>query len=199
MEPAKFILAFDPGTRTGWCRGAPGEKPQSGSVVLRQPKEELSALCHNIGAFFVDICRDREPDLVVWEEPMRPGAWFDICKRIGRPQNGESLTIQNGLSMILHRECARKGITGIEVPRQDVMQHFTGRRSWSSGPGAGDGRENGKKQVIARAQLLGLIPVGCRDDDRADAVANHDYACALYGRKHASTLALFDEGRLRHG
>ncbi len=198
MEPATYILALDPGTRTGWCRGAPGEKPQSGSVHLRRDDEDITDIAHNIGAFFVDLCRDREPDLVIWEKPMTPEAWFDLCKRIGRPQNGNSLIIQNGLSMILHRECKRKGITGIEVARQTVMKHFTGRASWSSAPGAGDGRENGKKQVIARAQLLGLIPVGCRDDDRADAVANHDYACALYGRRHASTLALFDEGRLRH-
>jgi hypothetical protein len=198
MEPAKFILALDPGTRTGWCRGAPGEKPQSGSVVLRQPKEDLSILCHNIGAFFRDICRDREPDLVVWEAPMTPEAWFQLCQRIGRPQNGPSLTIQNGLSMILHAECGRKAIQGVEVARQSVMKHFTGRSSWSSGPGAGDGRENGKKQVIARAKLLGILPVDSKDDDRADAIANHDYASALYGRKHAADLVLFDEGRLRH-
>jgi hypothetical protein len=198
MEQATFILALDPATRTGWARGAPGERPQSGAVVLRKPSEDLSVACHNIGAFMTDLMRDQMPDLIVFEKPLNPHVWFDMCKKIGRPQNAESLSLQHMIAGVIWREAARRDIRCVEVDRKAVLKHFTGRSSWSSGPGAGDGRALGKKQIIARAKMLGLMPVDSNDDDRADAIANHDWASAVFGRKHASTLALFDEGRLRH-
>lgn len=145
-----------------------------------------------------DIMRDRMPDLIIFEKPLNPHVWFDMCRKIGRPQNAESLSLQHMLAGVIYREAGRRDIRCVEVDRKAVLKHFTGRSSWSSGPGAGDGRTLGKKQVIARAKMMGLLPIDCNDDDRADAVANHDYASALYGRKHAADLVLFDEGRLRH-
>lgn len=199
MAVATYILALDPATRTGWARGEPGQKPEYGAIVIRQPKEPWSVGFHNYGGFLGDIMRDRLPDLIVFEKPLDPYQWFAMGKKLGRPQNGESLTSQHGLAGVLYREAGRRQIDVIEVDRQDVLGHFTGRRSWSSGKNAGDGRELGKKAVIAQCVRLGIVPATCRDDDRCDAIANHDYASALYGRAIPAQLMLHDQGRLRHG
>ncbi len=198
ISVATFIIALDPAVRTGWARGAPGQKPESGAIRLRQPKEERKVAAYNLFAFLQDLTRDREPDLLVYEEPWSAATWVNECIRKGRAQNSESLEDAHWYASAIEVACGRLEIPTIVVRRQSVLKHFTGRGSWSSGKGAGDGRENGKRAVIEQCRRLGLVPGDCRDDDRCDAIANHDYASALYGRKHAPMVGLFDEGRLRH-
>ena len=198
MERASWVLSFDLATRTGWAMGAPGDKaPISGSVTLEKKGGDDGDLENNIGVLFVRLAHERKPDIVIWEVPFTIGAWWQMCQRQGRFQNGDSLIIQNTLAGIMRRECRRKEIPFVQVARQTILKHYTGQRSWSSAPGAMDGRELGKKEILKRAATLGHLPHGCKDDDRGDAVAMWDWGCAVYGRATPESLELFSPDRMR--
>lgn len=200
-DKINHVLSFDLATRSGWAMGAPDDlAPISGSQQLRRPDSDDGILEFNIGALFIDLCRHRMPDLVVWETPMTPEAWFQLCQRQGRPQNGPSLIIQNTLAGVLKRECWRKEIPFAYVARQTIMKHYTGQRHWNSGKGKADGRAIGKKKVLERAIQLGHLPKDCRDDDRGDAIALWDYARSMWGGYIPPDLPpFFDEGKMQNG
>lgn len=180
-----LIHGLDPATRTGWALGL-AENPQSGAIKLKQPKQDVSDACSNMAAYLRGTWRVERPALVVCEEPISPYAWFDLCKRQGKPQNGESLSMQHQLAGVVRAMCGLYEIQCEMVSRQDVLKFFTGKRSWG-------GREQGKKAVIDRCHALGLLPKECRDDDRADAIANHQYAAAVWGRSTPRELTLFGQ------
>lgn len=187
MERAEWVLSFDPATRTGWAMGEPGRAvPMAGAVTLKKPKDDFGTMEHNIGALFVQLFNERTPSIVVWETPMTPEAWYQLCQRMGRPQNGASLIIQNVLAGILRRECGRKGVPFVEVARQTVLKHYTGHARWG-------GRDPGKAAVLKRAGILGHMPVGAKDDDKADAIANWSWACTKYGGAVPAELIPFEQ------
>ncbi|KMO34291.1 hypothetical protein [Methylobacterium aquaticum] len=181
-----LIHALDPATRCGWALGPAGETPQSGAIVLKQPGQDLAHACLNMAAHLRGTWRVERPQLVIFEKPMDPHVWFSLCKRTGQPQNAASLSLQHRLAGVIECMCGLYEIQCEGVDRQAVLKFFTGKRSWG-------GREEGKKAVIERCQALTLIPKNSRDDDRADAVANHAYASAIWGRARPRELTLFGQ------
>ena len=178
--------------------GAPGDKaPLSGSVILRKPNESYGALGRGLRQLFIDLVAIRKPDLVIWEAPWSIEAWFQHCLKKKRSQNGMSIVIQNHLALSLMALCDGREISWQEVNRQTVLKHFTGNARHASAPGAEDGRENGKKAVLARCHQLRYLPDLCMDDDRADSLANWDMACALYGGRIDKELLLHDQGKMK--
>ncbi|MEN3238242.1 hypothetical protein PUR29_32870 [Methylobacterium ajmalii] len=180
-----LIHALDPATRCGWALG-PDEAPKSGAVVLKQPKQDLAQACLNMAANLRGAWKIERPDLLIFEKPMDPHVWFSLCKRMGRPQNAASLSLQHRLAGVIESMCGLYEIQCESVDRQAVLKFFTGKRSWG-------GREEGKEAVIERCHVLGLLPKDCRDDDRADAIANHQYAAAIWGRARPRELTLFGQ------
>ncbi len=175
----------------GWAMGAPGDKaPLSGSATIRKPKESYGAIARGTRQMFMDLVAERKPDLVVWEAPWSIEAWFADCKRKGRPQNGMSVIIGNAIALHLMGLCDARDIPWQEVHRQTVMKHFIG----TARPG---GREEGKKAVLQRCHQLRYLPDLCKDDDRGDALANWDMACALWGGRIDKELILHDQGKMR--
>lgn len=181
-----LIHALDPATRCGWALGPAGETPQSGAIVLKQPKQDLSAACANMAAYLRGTWRVERPSLVVCEDPMSPYAWLKLCERLGRPQNGESLVMQHQIAGVVRAMCGLYEIQCEMVGRQSVLKFFAGNSRLG-------GRDAAKKAVIERCHVLGLLPKDCRDDDRADAVANHAYASAIWGRARPRELTLFNQ------
>lgn len=191
MERAEWVLSFDLATRTGWAMGEPGRAvPMAGAVTLKKPNDPLGVMEQNIGALFVRLFTERPPSIVVWEVPMTPEAWYRLCQDQGRMQNGASLIIQNVLAGILRRECGRKEIPFVQVARQTVLKHYTGSARWG-------GRDQGKAAVLKRAGILGHMPVGAKDDDKADAIAGWDWACSVYGGYAPKQIIPFDQPRMK--
>lgn len=192
MERAEWVLSFDLATRTGWAMGEPGRAvPMSGAVTLQKPKDDFGTMEQNIGALFVRLFSERTPSIVVWETPMTPEGWYRICQQQGRMQNGASLIIQNVLAGILRRECGRKEIPFVEVARQTVLKHYTGHARWG-------GRDPGKAAALRRAAIVGHMPHGSKDDDRADAIATWSWACGKYGGATPSEIIPFEQPAMKH-
>jgi hypothetical protein len=97
-----------------------------------------------------------------------------------------------GYHAIVDGLCVRFGIPWDDVADSTVRKHFLGRAHLNS-------REETKAGVVARCHLLKLMPADCDDDNRADALAIHDWACANYGSRAASiqNFQLFGQGE-RH-
>lgn len=197
-ERATYVLAFDLATRTGWAKGAPGMVPESKAVTLAKPSDPDGTWQRNIRALYLVLANDVIPDLVIWETPASPESWKRMAQAHGRGQNGESLIMQNSLSDILKGTLDARGIPFVTVERRSVLKHYTGRGSWTSAPKAGDGRKLGKEAVLRRAIRLGHLPEGCRDDDRADAIALWDYGCAVYCGFIPKEIVPFEQGKMAH-
>lgn len=175
--------------------------PLYGAVKLRDTGDGDGELELSIGSLFLDLIRARRPDVVCWETPYTVEAWASQCIRQGRVQNGNSVLIQNQIASVLKYQCRRKEIPFLYVARQTVLKHFTGRSTWSSGKGAGDGRELGKQAVLNRCIQLGYLPKGtkhAKDDDRGDAIALWDYVVSTYGGRVPAKFEFFDEGKMVH-
>lgn len=197
MERVQHVLAFDLATQTGWAMGGPGDSaPKSSAVRLRDSDDPVGEAERNIRHLFLDLKRYKKPDLVVFETPWSLGAWFEHCKKKGRIQNAESLLLQNTLARIVAGECLDFGIPYAHFARSTVLKHFTGRATWSSGKGAGDGRDIGKAMVLKRCAQLGYLPPGAKNDDQADAIAMWDLGVSKYGGRVPSSLEFFDGGKM---
>jgi hypothetical protein len=177
------ILALDIATRTGWAIGLAGEMPRSGAVTIRKPHDPLRTAAFKLATFIRDMHKlEGGLDLVVYEQPLDPRVKFET----ERPQNGEALVlpwiIMGGVGTI----CGFYEIRAEEANRQTTLKHFTGKARHGS-------RAAAKDAVLKRCHLLGYLPRDCKDDDRGDACALHDFASARYGRVRPKALHLFGE------
>jgi len=178
-----IIFALDLGSRrSGFAKGRPGEKPVSGTAVLKKDHERRAVALGNLVAFLDAEWRKDKPSLVVTEAP-------PALQGFANMGNSEAtVRATYGLHAIVEALCARHGILHDEVHDATARKHFLGK-------GRMGDRQETKNAVIARCHLLGLMPKDCRDDNRADALCVHDWACANYGSRSVSmnTLHLFGE------
>lgn len=200
-----LVCALDPAVKTGWSFGPSSakSKPVYGAIRVKAPDEAFMTAPRNIGFFLRDMFEGRLtklesfpstiPDLLAYEAPLNPHVWFDMCRRIGRPQNAESLSMQHAMAGAIEEICGEYGVRTEQVNRQQVLRFFTGSRSHGDGKGDPKAREKAKKAVIATAQLLGLMPDNLKDDDIADSLAIHQYASATWGRSVPLELHLHGE------
>lgn len=178
------ILALDIATRTGWAYGPAGEPPRSGAVKLRKPDDPLHVASSNVGYFIKDQRVLERIDMVVYEAPLDPQAKFQMVNKGGRAQNSASIILPFMIMGVIEFYCHFYGIQCVASNRQTVLKHFTGQARWGN-------REAAKAAVISRAHALGLLPKESRDDDRADAIAIHDYASMRWGKAQPRTLVMF--------
>lgn len=174
-----LLLCLDVATVCGFAIGEPGEIRRSGSVRLKKPKEEVFVAYENMGLFLRDMwaLQSERPDMIVCEAPLPPGASL----------GGDATVLQWGCIAVVHFMAKAYGIAIRHANATKVRAHYTGRARWGS-------RDEGKRQVVARARLLGHIPQDCNDNDRADACAIHDWASySLFRVKPPAELKLFGE------
>lgn len=191
--PATMILAIDGATASGWGLGPPGNIPavRVGLQRLKKPSEDTWLVADGAARFIRDICfiESTRPDLIAIEALMPNfNSGDDRERQIQR--SAASMLVPPLIMGAVRGIAACYGIQVVQVYPATWRKHYLGRSNFGS-------REETKRQTIARGQLLGYLPPGCKDDNMADAAGIHDWASAVHGRA-AQPFHLFDEGRLRH-
>lgn len=176
------VFALDLAVNTGWAFGAPGDLPSSGAVRLKKPSEARDVSFANLVAFLAERFSDDRPALVVKEKMMA----LEAFRSIGNAE--ATVRMHAGLHAIVEALCVRFGIPWRDVSDSTVRKHFIGKGR------LGD-RTATKAAVVQRCHVLRLMPRDCTDDNRGDALAVHDWACATLCRRSVSTesLHLFGE------
>jgi hypothetical protein len=173
-----IILALDCATRCGWAIGEAGQKPRSGAVRLKGPMDPPHKASTNLFHFIRDMRKVERFDMIVYEAPMDPHADFV------RPQTSEAITMPWMFMGAVEILADAWDVPAFAANRQSTLKHFTGKARWG-------GRAQAKAAVISRCVMLGYLDKGCKDDDRADAIALHDYASARWGRTRPAELTMF--------
>jgi len=169
-------MAIDPATILGWALGEPGTIPRSGAVRLKAPDDDRDVAAFNAMCFLIDTWTLDKPDFVCVEHFMNPAA----------QKSADAIILQIEVYGVIVAMCRRYGIRYAAPQRSTVVTHFCG-------PGAPRDRDSLKRAVVQRAILLGYMPKGVRDDNRADACALFDWASAHHGRTPPRELRLFGE------
>lgn len=176
------VLALDLSTNTGFAIGAPGTKPRSGTVVLKDPEDDAVRAARNLACFIRDQIAFERPELVVYEAPLPVAAM--------RANNNAGWTIAMAWQLVgaVNAICGPYGIRTVAARCDTVRKHFIGQANCGN-------RKDTKQAVINRCHVLDLMPKKSRDDNRADAIATWDWACTTYGGKSPSSekFALFGQ------
>ncbi len=170
---------MDLGRLTGIAMGQPGAAPVSRTEILSQPRAGLAVQCGNLIALLDQELRDK-PDAVAKEAPFSLAAFAD--KRVAEAVVKSAY----GLAAVVEGMCRRYGVPCHSVPAATVRKHFIGRANLGN-------RKATKQAVITRCIQLGYVPRDCKDEDRCDALAVFDWACAHIAKKPGA-FRLF-EGR----
>lgn len=181
MNTPGKILALDLGVVTGFCLGAPGERPVSGSKILRAPHEDsdvgLACLLNWLNQWWLK----EKPVLVVKEAKLSyAGFARSNSSALVMDSQTELHGVVKGLSKMF-------SIRWVDVSRSTVMKHFVGRGDLN--------RKEGKLAALERCRLLGYIEKFSKEEDRADSCALWDYAVHEFGvpTKARHQLAMFQE------
>ena len=174
---AGSVLALDLATQMGWCEGAPGEKPTSGTVRLAPPGSGSAAVLGGLVGWLGQRLTTFRYRMVVFEAPLDP-RWQK------QPRSEKTARMLIGLCGITEGVCHQTGHRVMEANVQDVRKHVLGVR-----PQKGEG----KPMVMKQLKTLGYA---YRDDNEADAIALWLYATALADSRIAQmTHPLFNQGR----
>jgi hypothetical protein len=188
-----LIMAFDiASNKTGFACGRAGSKPRVQTWLLRKREESVENAAVNFGRTLRDMFQFERPDLVVVENFLNP-----VVQR-----SADAAISSIGLHFAL---VATAGLWGIRVEKvsvDTVRKHFCGRssamprtRGEKTARQKAEARQATKDMVLKRAKLLGYLPHDCFDDNKADACAIFDFACASYAGVKPRELVLFGEGQ----
>lgn len=180
-----MILALDLAVSTGFCIGRAGQRPvRTGCARLKGPKDERGVAGRNLGCLIRDLCATDWPDMVVIEAAMHAAAKGE------KGNGGFSVEVAWLLVGAVYGFCGPQGLRVEKAHVQTVRKHFTGHGRWG-------GRDEAKRAVVERCHLLGLMPRHRHDDNEADAIAIHDWACATFARGASvpSNLVMFGDRR----
>jgi hypothetical protein len=176
-----MIIGLDLATRLGWCIGAPGTVPRSGSFRLKMPSEPIDTALLNLFRFLEREFNEKIPSLVIAEKKL------SIAAQLKLTNNEANIDFQCSLHAVTRLICRLFGVPCISVADSTIRKHLLGRGK------LGD-RKSTKAAVVARCKLIGLIErTAPDDDDRSDAVAAWEYACAHHARRSPAELFMFGE------
>lgn len=181
------IFCLDLGVASGFAKGRPGDAPVSGTVRLKQKGESIDVAFANLVAFLCQEFERDRPALVIKEQMLALQAFMAMG-------NAEStVRAHAGYHAIVEALCVRFGIPWDDVADSTARKHFIGRAHMGS-------RDETKAAVVERCKLLGLMPKDCDDDNRADALCVHDWACANFGSRAGSidNFQLYGQAGKRH-
>jgi hypothetical protein len=185
-----LIMALDLGKRSGVATGRAGEMPRVEAVVLRGKSDGADVQAGNLACFLRDRWALDRPDLVVIESAMNPAA----------SKSADATISQLYCHGALHALAGMKGIRVETVAAQTARKHFCGKVS--AAPRRNQprtlaqqrkDREETNRMVVKRAILLGYLPHGSDDWDKASAAALFDFASVTYARVQPKSLVLFGE------
>jgi len=162
------VLALDLATLTGVAVGSAGESLDFWTHDLGKGASEQ----HRFGRAIVltsDLIRDHKPDLVAIEAA------------VGGQTASQFLT---GLVACVRGVCAIRGVDCETFHIGSIRRHFVGKSLTVKdfpGMNRGAAKKAIKDVIIQRCRALGYDP---RDDNQADAISLHDYACAIKAQKY---------------
>lgn len=184
-----IIAAFDPAQTLGWAAGSVDGIPDSGSRKVISDKAPIEDLPAAVGFVVRDIIRKYKPDLIVREAFMAPQQIKSGAAVISQLlAHGAVLTMAGmyGVRCIDVRvETWRKCVCG----RSTANSRRAGRTAKEK---AADRLAN-KVMTRDRVALLGYLPRGSVDFDRADALGIFEWAAITHGRIPPRVLHLFGE------
>jgi hypothetical protein len=186
------LISLDLGNRTGFGCGDAGAKPRLESWVLKRPGESVDVACRNFACTLRDNIQVENPDIIVAENWLHPSV----------QPSADTVITQMELHGALN---AIAGVYGIRVARPTSAQfrkHFCGQSS-AAAPRARGVKRSAKQQaadreatnrmVVKRAIMLGYLPHGSNDWDKASAAGLFDFAVATYARVPPKMLVMFGE------
>jgi hypothetical protein len=173
-----IVLALDIGVRCGFCLGRPGEPTESGTWLLKRPKDPQSVAFGNLMEAIASRFLNCKPDLIVKEAPM------NLAGMSAKISASDTVFVTFGLHAIVMAVCQRFGVRCEDVADSTVRKHFTGKGRW------GD-RALTKRRVLERCWQLAYFPRDVYDEDRADACAVFDWACSTLAKAPPRVLTLF--------
>jgi len=174
-----IIIGLDLGRLTGVAEGTPTGAPSSRTWTLSDPQDGLAVQCAELLRLLnTRLLAAPRPSLIVSEAPL-PLAAF---RRLGASE--ASIRSAHAFYGLI---AGISGVFGVRFHVADVgavTKHFTGKAHHG-------GRDARKRAVIARCRALGYVPRDSFDEDRADACAVWDWACAHLARRPRE-LVLFN-------
>ncbi len=163
------ILFLDIATTTGWCEGAPGARPESGTLRLCKTGGADAEAFGGLLRWLGDRLTARRYLRVVFEAPVGPG-----MDRAG-VTNWKTKRRLIGLCAVAEAVAHSTGHPVFEASAMTIRKHVLG-----SGRPA-----EPKKAVMAAMRLSGFDP---KDDNEADAIAGWIYACSVTERQSMPLL-----------
>lgn len=171
------VFALDLAVSTGWAHGAAGAAPASGVVRLKKPGENRDVAFANLIAWLNERW-SAEPPILVAKEKMLA---LEAFRSIGNAES--TVRMHAGLHAIVEAMCVRHAIPWCEGADGTIRKHFIGVGK------LGD-RASTKEAVVNRCHVMRLLPLDVADDNRADAIACHDWASATFCRRSVSANEL---------
>lgn len=175
------IMALDIGRLTGWAIGRPGARPESGTVRLAGDKGQTRTVAAGNMIAWLDVTFRKQKPALVMKERAKP---LQAFANMGNSQSAVQMTY--GLHTVVEGMCARFGVPWHDEDDSRIRKHFLGIGR------LGDRKET-KLAVIRRCKMLGYVDRVCMDEDRCDALAGWDWACAHIARIPPAELVFFAE------
>lgn len=176
MSKPGGILALDLGRRTGWAYGLVGDVPESGTVLLADDELPIDIAFGNLIAWLDTRMTEWHPSVIAREKPMH-------LQGFAHSKNGQTaVEAAFGFAAIVRGMARRFSVADKPAHYDTVRKHFIGKARTGT-------RQETKALVVQRCHLLGYMPRNSTSDDRADALANWDYAAATI----PAELRLFGE------
>lgn len=169
MSSVGPILFLDLATTTGWCEGAPGEKPVSGRFRLCRSGGDDAEAFGTLMRWLGDKLIATRYERVVYEAPVGPG-----MDRSGLT-NWKTKRRLIGLCAVVDAATYLTSHPVFEASAITIRKHVLGT-----------GRPvDPKKAVMAAMKLEGFAPA---DDNEADAIAGWIYATSITERQSMPLL-----------
>lgn len=163
----RSIMFLDVATTSGWCEGAPGEKPRHGSIRFAPVGSSPEAVAAGAIKWLGQRLQAFRPNAIVIEAPLDP-------RHMGKKTNMSTAQLLLGLPVVLGGVAYLSGVFDIRHARaDDVRMHFLGFRPKHA---------TAKLDVMDKCKALGFEP---QDDNAADAIAGWHFACSIIEPKHA--------------
>lgn len=177
-RPPRSILFLDVATRSGWCEGTPGEKPQHGSHRFAPEGSSPEAVAAGAIKWLGQRLAAFKPNVIVVEAPLDP-------RVMGRKTNINTAQLLLGLPLVLGGVAHLSGVYDFRSARaDDARMHLLGYRPK---------RDDAKRVIIDRITALGFTP---QDDNAADAICGWLFACSIVEPKVAAlSTPLFGDKR----
>jgi hypothetical protein len=176
-----LILGLDLAVNTGFALGRPGATPRSGTVRLKKPSEDINMAARNLACFLRDMFVLEVPDLIVYEAPLP----FFAGHSDQRQRSMESLVNPPQMCGAVLAIAGVYGIPSAFYSANKIRTGFLGKAH-------AKGRDETKRAVIRQCHAEGLMPLDCKDDNRADAIATWMYGCRVHAGYRESELVMFE-------